>query len=114
MILNGGGMYVGDGSRIPVPIHVDEAEVEADLTPDFVEASVGLVVVLDQVAVGAVAEGGVGGVLAVAEFVVSALTDVEGDGTASGYSCVAGSVTAGIGQTQSAAAPGVHLALLEI
>jgi hypothetical protein len=60
MILNGDGMYVGDGSRIPVPIHVDEAEVEADFTPDFVETSVGLVVVLDHIAVGAIAEGGVG------------------------------------------------------
>jgi hypothetical protein len=45
---------------------------------------VGLVVVLDHIAVGAIAEGGVGWVLAVAEFVVSALTDVERDGAASG------------------------------
>ena len=97
MILNGDGMYVGDGSRIPVPIHVDEAEVEADFTPDFVKSSVGLVMVLDHVAVSSIAEGSVGGVLAVAEFVVSALTDVELDWAASGYSCVAGSVTAGIG-----------------
>ena len=53
-------MYAGDGSRIPVPIHVDEAEVEADFTPDFIKASVGLVVILDHVAVSSIAERSVG------------------------------------------------------
>lgn len=107
-------MIMIDGSRIPVPIHVGEAEVEADLSPDLIEAAVGVVVVLDDVPVRAVAEGSVCRVLAVAQLVVSALIHVERYRPAPGYSCVAASVAAGVAQTQSAGTPGVHLALLQI
>lgn len=54
------------GSGVPVPVHVDEAEVEGYHAPNFIEAAVRLVVVFDHLAVGAVAEGGIGRVLAVA------------------------------------------------
>lgn len=64
-------------SRVPIPVHVHKSEVEPDLSPDLVEASVGLVVVLDDIPVGSITEGGVGRILAVAQFVVPALTDVE-------------------------------------
>ncbi len=60
------GYYVLGGSRVPVPIHVDESKEEAHFSPDLVEAPVGLVVVFDDVAVGAVAEGCIGRILAVA------------------------------------------------
>lgn len=89
-------------SRVPVPIHVHKSEVESNLSPDLIEASVGLVVVLDDIPVGSIAEGRIGRILAVAQLVVPALTHVEGDRSAPGYSCVAGSVATGVGQTQSA------------
>lgn len=59
-------------------------------------------VVFDDVPMGSVAEGGVGGVLAVAEFVVPALIHIKGDRSAPGYSRIAGSVATWIGQTQPA------------
>lgn len=76
-------------SRIPIPIHVDETQKVNDLTPNFVEASVGLVVVLDELAVSAVAEGRVGRVLAVADLVVAALGHVVGDGSAASHAGIA-------------------------
>lgn len=90
-------MWIDDESRVPIPIHVDESKPESHLSPNLVETSVGLVVVFDDVSVSSIAERSVGWVLAVAEFVVSALIDVEGDWSAPGYSCIAGSVAAGAG-----------------
>lgn len=96
------GYYVLVRSRVPVPIHVHESEVESNLSPDLIEAPVGLVVILNDISVSSVAEGRIGRILAVAELVVPALTDVEGDRSAPSYGCVTGAVTAGVAQTQSA------------
>ena len=101
-------------SRIPVPIHVYEAEVESDLSPYFIEAPMGLMVVFDYLSMSSIAEGSVGWVLAVAQFVVPALVHVEWHGTAPSYSCVAGSIAIWVTQTKPTGAPGVDLALLEI
>jgi hypothetical protein len=46
-------------SSVPVPIHVDESEVEQHLAPDLIETSVRLVVGLDHLSVSPVAEGGI-------------------------------------------------------
>jgi hypothetical protein len=45
-------------------------------------------VVLDDVSVGTVAEGCIGRIFTITEFVISALVDVEGDRPAPGYSGV--------------------------
>lgn len=102
------------GSGVPVPVHVYEAEVEGNHAPDFVEAAVRLVVVLDHLAVSAVAERSVGRVLAVAQLVVPALRHIELHGPASGDVGVAGAVAPRIVQRDAARAPVVHLALLQI
>ncbi len=47
-------------SRVPIPIHVDESKVEANLSPDLVESPVGLVMIFDDISVGAIAEWSIG------------------------------------------------------
>jgi len=74
----------------------------------------GLVVIFDDVSVRSVAEGRIGGVLAVAELVVSAFIDVEADRSASSDTRVAWAVAAGIAETHPAGTPGVDLALLQV
>ena len=101
-------------SRIPVPIHVHEAQKVDDLAPHFVESAVGLVVVLDELAVRSVAEGGVGRVLAVAELVVPALGDVELDGPAASDAGVARAVAARTAEREPTGAPVVDFAFLQI
>ena len=76
-------------SRVPIPIHIDETEVESDLAPNLQEPPMGLMVIFDDVSVRSVAEGRIGGVLAVAELVVSAFVDVEADRSASSDTRVA-------------------------
>ena len=80
-------------SRVPIPIHVDESKVEANLSPDLVESSVGLVMIFDDISVGAIAEWSIGWVFAITKFVISALVNVEADGPVSGYSCITSSIT---------------------
>ena len=46
-------------SGVPVPVHVDEAHIEGDHAPDFIKATVGLVIILDHLAMGAIAEGSI-------------------------------------------------------
>ena len=101
-------------SGIPIPIHVEEAKEIKDLTPDFIEAAVAFMVVLDELAMSSVTEGSVGRVLAVAEFVVSTLGHVELDGPAAGHVGVAAAVAVGVVEGDAARAPVVHLALLQI
>lgn len=47
-------------SRIPVPIHVYESKEESDFSPDLIEASVGLMVIFDDIPVSSIAEGRIG------------------------------------------------------
>jgi hypothetical protein len=72
------------------------------------------VVVFDQLTMSPIAEGSIRTVFAVAQLVVSALAYVEIDGSASGQHSIAGSVAAGVCQTQSAGTPAVDLALVEV
>lgn len=74
----------------------------------------GFMIVLDQFAMGAITEGSIGRVLAVAELIVAALGNIELDGPAAGDCGVAGAVTGGVGEGQSAGAPAVHFALLQV
>lgn len=71
-------------------------------------------VVLDELAVGAVAEGSVGRVLAIAHFVVAALGHVELDGPAAGHPGIARAIAARTAQRESARAPVVDFAFLQV
>lgn len=79
-------------SSIPIPIHVNKAKNVECFTPNFVEPSVGFVVIFDELSVSAVAERGIGGVLAITELVVSALSHVELQWPASSHVGVAAAV----------------------
>lgn len=103
-----------DLSGVPVPIHIEEPQVEGNLPPNLIEASVGLVVVADHITVGAITERRIGRVLAVAQLVVATLGDVVGDGAASGHRRVAGAVAGGVRHGQAARTPGVDLAGLQV
>ncbi len=54
------------GSGVPVPVHVEEPNVEREHAPDLIEAPVALVVVSDQLPVGSIAEWCICRVLAIA------------------------------------------------
>lgn len=101
-------------SRVPVPVHVHKAEVVNNFAPDFVEPSMGLVVVLDQVSVGPVTEGSICRVLAVAHLVVPTFAHVELNGSASSHVGIASAVTPGSVEGEPAGTPTVDLALLQI
>jgi hypothetical protein len=47
-------------SRVPIPIHIDEAKVEAYLSPNLVETSVGFMMIFNDVSVCAITEGSIG------------------------------------------------------
>ena len=83
--------YVASG--IPVPVEVDPAQPEAHVPPDFIEPSMGLVVVPEDLPVRAVAEGSVCRHLALAQLIVPTFIHVEGHRTAAGHGKVAGTVT---------------------
>lgn len=74
---------------IVVPEDVDPTAVEEDLAHDLVETSMASVEVLHDVSVGAVAEGSIRAVLAIADLVVAALAHVEEHRSVSGDQVVA-------------------------
>ena len=106
--------YFPHWSRVPVPIHVHKSEIVDNLAPDFIEPSMGFMIVLDEISVSAIAERSIRWVLAVAHLVVSTLTDIELHGSASGNIGIASSVTPWPVQRKSTGAPTVNLSLLQV
>jgi hypothetical protein len=75
---------------------------------------VSFVVIFDELSVSSVAKGSVGGVLTVAEFVVSAFGYVELQWTATSHIGVAAAVAVRVVERNAARAPVVHFAFLEV
>ena len=65
--------------RVEVIENVSPCDVESDLAPEFIESSMGRVVIFQHLSVSSVAERSVGGVLALTDSVISAFRDVECD-----------------------------------
>ena len=59
-------LIVSEGSRIPIPVHVDKTCPETEVTPDLVKTSVSAVMVLDQLTMSSIAKWSIGTVFTVA------------------------------------------------
>lgn len=106
--------YLCERSRVPIPIHVKEAQPKWIVCVDFVKSSVSFVMEFDEVSMSSIAEGSVRWVFAIAQLIVSTLAHVELNWPATSDSRVTGSVTTRIGLTHSASAPAVYFSLLQI
>jgi hypothetical protein len=84
------------------------------LSPDLIESSVSAVIILDDLSVCIVAEGRIGSELAVAEFIVSTLADVELDGPVSSGQLIAKHIAPRVTLRNSTRAPIVNFSLLQI
>ena len=101
-------------SRVPIPIHIDEAKIKSNLSPNLIESPVSLMVVFDDIPVGSITERRIGRVLAIAQLIVSTFIDIESDRPASSNTRITRAVATGIAQTHTAWTPRIHLSLLKI